>query len=151
MLKVKHERECDPRDGVAARRGHAHVDRAVVGVDADLARGADHASVPRPVASLERRRGRGSKSRPLAVTGSKAVVDALKGFTDSADQDTLKQMMQDAGLEIDADLPLACVDRRLFDPARQLAGLADLTPAARQRFDPAGHYHRPDVLKLQIG
>jgi nitrilase len=22
---------------------------------------------------------------------------------------------------------------------------------ARQRFDPAGHYHRPDVLRLQIG
>jgi nitrilase len=32
---------------------------------------------------------------------------------------------------------------------------AELDPqrlyAARQRFDPAGHYHRPDVLKLQIG
>jgi nitrilase len=32
---------------------------------------------------------------------------------------------------------------------------ADLDPQqlyeARQRFDPAGHYHRPDVLRLQIG
>jgi nitrilase len=32
---------------------------------------------------------------------------------------------------------------------------AELDPqrlyAARQRFDPVGHYHRPDVLKLQIG
>jgi nitrilase len=31
---------------------------------------------------------------------------------------------------------------------------ADLDPARlfeeRQRFDPAGHYHRPDVLKLQV-
>ena len=31
---------------------------------------------------------------------------------------------------------------------------AELDPqelyAARQRFDPAGHYHRPDVLRLQI-
>ena len=31
---------------------------------------------------------------------------------------------------------------------------ADLDPArmyaARQRFDPAGHYHRPDVLSLKV-
>jgi len=32
---------------------------------------------------------------------------------------------------------------------------ADLDPQqlyeARQRFDPAGHYHRPDLLRLEIG
>jgi len=32
---------------------------------------------------------------------------------------------------------------------------ADLDPArlyeARQRFDPAGHYHRPDVFRLVVG
>ena len=29
-----------------------------------------------------------------------------------------------------------------LDPAR--------LAAARQRFDPAGHYHRPDVLRLEV-
>jgi nitrilase len=32
---------------------------------------------------------------------------------------------------------------------------ADLDPTrlyeARQRFDPAGHYHRPDVFRLEVG
>jgi hypothetical protein len=40
----------------------------------------------------------------------------------------------------------------LWDEAGSL--FADLDPArlyaARQRFDPAGHYHQPDVLSLKV-
>lgn len=112
---------------------------------------------PRNTADITRHIAREGRSYVLSVAGLMRAVDL--------DEDALSGLPQAGALErASGDMPWArggsCIagpdGEWVLEPVVDEAGvfIAEIDPAAvrraRQTFDPAGHYSRPDVFELKV-